>query len=161
MTVMFLLNLLLAVILASSRGELSGGSLLVGVVVGYVILYIGKPIFRNDQYFPRIRALVAFLGSFFMELVKSTHAIALAVLLRRRRDMHPNLITYSVEGMARWEILILSQCITLTPGTTTVDISPDLKVLVVHAFDAQDPEAVRRTIDRGLKEPLLAWSRPC
>ena len=161
MTVMLLLNLLLAVAFASSRGGLNPFNLFIGFLLGFFVLWIGKPIFRNDQYFPRMKALCIFGLTFVKELILATYSILKAVLFRRRRDMHPNLLTYSVEGMEKWEILLLSQCITLTPGTTTVEVDSQLRYLVLHAFDAQDPEAVRKSIDQGLKAPLLRWSRPC
>lgn len=160
MLVMFLLNVVLAMVLASAQGGLSASRILVDFAIGYGILWIAKPIFRRDDYFPRMRAAVLYVFIFWRELILATHSIAMAVLFRRRRDMYPNILTYDVEGMQRWEILILSQCITLTPGTTTVDVTPDLKTLYIHAFDAKDPQAVRDSIDRGLKQPLLRWTRP-
>ena len=159
MSVMFLLNVVLALVLASARGELNGPSLAGGFVVGYAILWIGKPIFRRDEYFPRMAAVCLFVLIFVKELVMATRSIAWAVLFRRRRDMHPNILTYDVKGLQRWEIILLSQCITLTPGTTTVDVSKDLEVIYIHAFDAKNPDAVREAIDRGLKEPMLKWTR--
>jgi multicomponent Na+:H+ antiporter subunit E len=156
---MFLINVVLAMILASARGEMHAAGLAAGFVVGYIILWIGKPIFRHDDYFPRMAAAALFVLVFARELTTATLFIARAVLFRRRKDMHPNIITYDVGGLHRWEILLLSQCITLTPGTTTVDVSKDMQVLFIHAFDASDPAGVRQAIDKGLRDPMLKWTR--
>jgi len=100
-----------------------------------------------------------FLLIFIRELILSNLAIARAVLTRPRATLNPNFITYDVSGLKPWEILLLSHCITLTPGTTTVDISSDMTTLVLHVFDATDPDAVRLNLDRRLKNPMLDFTR--
>ena len=39
-----------------------------------------------------------------------------------------------------FEITLLANLITLTPGTLSVDVSDDRKTLFVHAIDCSDPE---------------------
>jgi multicomponent Na+:H+ antiporter subunit E len=40
---------------------------------------------------------------------------------------------------------------TLTPGTLSLDVSPDRKVLYLHTMDASDPEGFRRFVKRGFE----------
>lgn len=107
----------------------------------------------------RAMGLLLFLGHFVYELVMANLSLARAVLLQRREELAPGFLTYPLEGLTSLEILVLTHSITLTPGTTSVEISPTRDVLLVHAFDARDPEAVRASIREGLEKPLLAWSR--
>jgi multicomponent Na+:H+ antiporter subunit E len=102
---------------------------------------------------------VRFAVCFARELVLSNIAIAKAVLGQKREEFAPGFLIYSLRGLTRFEILVLTHSITLTPGTTSVEISEDYTELVVHAFDARDPEAVRDSIKNGLEKPLLAWTR--
>lgn len=108
-----------------------------------------------------LRALgfVVFLLYFARALVLANLQLAKAVLFQRREDMTPGFLGYPVEGLSKLEILVLSHCITLTPGTTTVELSPDFTRLVIHAFDARDPEATVRDIRRELEAPILRWTR--
>jgi multisubunit Na+/H+ antiporter MnhE subunit len=80
-------------------------------------------------------------------------------LFQRREDLAPGFLTYPVERLSKLEILVLSHCITLTPGTTTVEISPDFTRLVLHALDARDAEATLRGIRDELEAPILRWTR--
>ena len=85
--------------------------------------------------------------------------MARVVLFRRVRDLGPDFIAYPIAGLSPLEIVILSHCITLTPGTTSVEISADRSVLILHALDAGDPAGVCAAIRKDLEEPLLAWTR--
>ena len=158
---MFLLNVVLAFMWAGARGKVGLFSLALGFWIGFFLLWLCRPIFARADYFPRVGAFLRFLLHFGRELIQATMSIALAVLFRRREHMHPNILTVDVQGMSHWEILFLSHCITLTPGTTTVDVTKDLKTLYVHAFDASNPQGVRDDIEKGLKQPMLKFTRPC
>lgn len=107
----------------------------------------------------RIVGFLVYLVCFSRELVLANISLAKAVLFMKRADMAPGFLTYPLKGLNRFEILILTHTITLTPGTTSVEVAPDFSVLTVHAFDARDPEAVRASIKNGLETPLLAWTR--
>jgi multisubunit Na+/H+ antiporter MnhE subunit len=100
-----------------------------------------------------------FAGHFIRELVLANIAVAKAVLFHKNSDLAPGFLSYPLTGLSRFEILVLTHSITLTPGTASVEISDDFSELTVHAFDARDPDAVRASIKAGLETPLLAWTR--
>lgn len=102
---------------------------------------------------------VIYLGRFFWELLIANFQIAKAVLFQPREKLTPEFVDYPVGGLTKLEIIVLSHSLTLTPGTTTVEVAEDFSHLVVHAFDGSDPEAVRRAIKKGLEEPILAFTR--
>ncbi len=108
---------------------------------------------------PRVWGLLVFVWCFSRELIVANIGLARAVLAQRCEDMAPGFLTYSLEGLTPFEVLVLTHSITLTPGTTSVEISSDGSELLVHAFDARDPDAIRVSIRDGLEKPLLAWSR--
>ena len=53
------------------------------------------------------------------------------------------------------EITILSNFISLTPGTLSLDVSPDKRTLYVHAMSASSPESLRRTIKDGFERRVM------
>lgn len=117
---------------------------------------------RDTPPGPRIAALFwlpVFLLRFARELVMANIVMARTVLLQRNADLSPDFLTYDVRGLRSWEIVLLTHCITLTPGTTSVELDDDETTLVVHALDARDPDGVRRSIKDGLERPLLRWTR--
>jgi multisubunit Na+/H+ antiporter MnhE subunit len=59
----------------------------------------------------------------------------------------------------RWAcaaITTLANCVSLTPGTTSLHVSEDLSTLYVHVLDAPDPDAVvtsiKDTFETRIKE---------
>jgi multisubunit Na+/H+ antiporter MnhE subunit len=100
-----------------------------------------------------------FILRFGRELVLANFAVAKTVLFQRREDLAPGFFDYDLKGLSPFEIVVLTHCITLTPGTASVEVSDDNSSLVVHALDARDPVAVRQSIKDGLEAPLLAWTR--
>ena len=53
----------------------------------------------------------------------------------------------------------LASCITLTPGTTALDVTDDREALIVHAMYAADAEAIRKQISGDLEYRLLRVMR--
>lgn len=107
----------------------------------------------------RAAGFAVFLAVFTRELVLANIAVAKTVLFQRVDELAPGFVRYATEGLTEFEIVVLSHCITLTPGTTSVEMSEDLKTLVVHALDARDPQGVCDGIKKTLETPILAWTR--
>ncbi|MEM6886127.1 MAG: Na+/H+ antiporter subunit E [Verrucomicrobiota bacterium] len=141
---------------------LTGGGLvsfIIGLIMAFVLLALFQSVLSSEDYVRRVVAFFMFLFVFLREFVLSNVVIAKAVMFRAVEDIHPNFITYDVSGMKQWEVFLLSQCITLTPGTTTVDLIDQGETLIVHAFDADEPDEVRQGIDTTLKQAILRFSR--
>ena len=102
--------------------------------------------------------LIVFAVCFAKELVLANIAVARTVLFQQREEFAPDFLSYDLSGLSAFEIVVLTHCITLTPGTTSVEVSDDHRTLLVHALDARDPDAVRASIKTGLEKPLLAWT---
>lgn len=107
----------------------------------------------------RAAGFIVFLCVFTRELVLANIAVAKSVLLQGVDELTPGFVRYPTEGLTEFEIVALSHCITLTPGTTSVEVSEDLKTLLVHALDARDPQGVCDGIKKTLEKPILAWTR--
>ena len=107
----------------------------------------------------RLWSFGAFVFRFARELVLANFAVAKSVLFQRREELAPGFLEYDLRGLRPFEIVVLTHCITLTPGTASVEVSEDNTALVVHALDASNPDATRRSIKESLEAPLLAWTR--
>ncbi|TXK89118.1 Na+/H+ antiporter subunit E, partial [Parageobacillus sp. SY1] len=58
-----------------------------------------------------------------------------------------------------WEITVLSNLITLTPGTLVVDVSEDGNTLYVHALDAPNVEETIKQIKESFEKTILEVSK--
>jgi multicomponent Na+:H+ antiporter subunit E len=134
-------------------------SLITGLVFGFLLLALLRDLLGVGDYVRRVLGFFVFCGVFTRELVLANLILARAVLFRPLRDIRAGFITVPVAGLRPLEIYLLAQCITLTPGTTTVEVAEDGTELLIHAFDATDPQAVRDGIDRTLKKAILGFTR--
>jgi multicomponent Na+:H+ antiporter subunit E len=91
---------------------------------------------------------------FIYELVLSAWRVAV-IVLSPRMDLKPGIIAYPLKVDRDFEITILANLITLTPGTLSVDVSDDRRILYVHAMDASDPEATKRDIAEGFERKIM------
>jgi multicomponent Na+:H+ antiporter subunit E len=155
----FGMNLLIAVIWLLLSQEPSPVDFAFGFAVGFGLLLLFRPVLRSEAYVRRSLAFVRFLTVFLHQFVIANVKVAYAVLFRSRESLHPNFVTYDTSSLKPHEILILSYCITLTPGTTTVDIAEDFDILIFHALDADDPDQIRASIDRTLKTAIISFTR--
>lgn len=153
------LNLLVAVIWLLLQAQPSLGSFLVGFVLGFGLLALFQPVFDSRNYVRRVLAALAFHAVFGREFLRSCLDLIRTILFRRPADLNPCFVIYDVAGLTRLEVLLLSQCISLTPGTNTVDISHDFTRLYLHVLDCRDPAGLRAGIDRTLRRGLLAFTR--
>ncbi len=53
------------------------------------------------------------------------------------------------------QIAVLSNLISLTPGTLSLDVSPDRRTLYVHAMSVSSPDVLRREIKEGFERRVL------
>ena len=57
------------------------------------------------------------------------------------------------------EITLLANLITLTPGTLSLDVSDDRRVLYIHAMYVDDVEELRRSIKDGFEKRVMELLR--
>jgi multisubunit Na+/H+ antiporter MnhE subunit len=152
-------NLLVATIWLLLSSEPSPAVFALGFLIGFVLLATFQRVVPSADYVRRCVALLRFLLVFAWEFLLANAKVAWAVLFRSRASFHPNFITYDISGLTPSEILLLSYCITLTPGTCTVDVTRDFRTLVFHSLDANDPDGLRAEIDTKLVRGILSFTR--
>jgi multicomponent Na+:H+ antiporter subunit E len=88
-------------------------------------------------------------AAFFRDLVISSLQVARAVLLGSRAVQPRFMIVPLTEARNGLEITMVANYITLTPGTLTVDVSPDRSRLLVHSLLSGDTgDGVRADVRR-------------
>jgi multisubunit Na+/H+ antiporter MnhE subunit len=156
---LFLINTLLAFAWMAWHG-MGLDTLLAGFLIGLALLRLSLPLYHEDGgYFRRLRGFVVFLGVFARELLLSTYNVSRAIVFEPVSRLRPGLFTLDSRGMNGFEILLLTHCITLTPGTTSVDVAKNRDWILVHALDCKNPRAQREAIEKSLKAAILGFTR--
>ncbi|MGX9963546.1 Na+/H+ antiporter subunit E [Roseomonas sp. F4] len=104
-----------------------------------------------------MRLILAWLHvalTFVVELAGSTWATMRAVLGRPDR-LRPAILAVPLDVRSDGGIALFADMVTLTPGTTSLDVSADRRTLYVHVLDAPDHAAAIA----GMKSTLEARAR--
>lgn len=102
---------------------------------------------------PRLLAALGLLAVFLFELVRSGLVTAWQIV-RPGQPPEPGLIRISFSRLDPRGAAVLGAMITLTPGTTTIDVDLERGEMLLHLLDASDPPSVARSIRRRFERPL-------
>jgi multicomponent Na+:H+ antiporter subunit E len=156
--IVFLLNMVLAVVWALLIGSIDLPNLFVGFLLGYGVLWLSQPLLGGTKYFRRGPQLVLFLAFFVKELIVSNMVVALEVLTPTRLR-RPGVVAIPLDAKTDAEITFLANVVTLTPGTLSLDVSEDRSMLYVHTMFLESPEALRKSIKDGFERRILELMR--
>lgn len=150
------LTLIIALGWAAATGNFSSLNLIFGALVAGLGLFIVRDKVESPRLLLRLRRIGALAALFVYELFLS--AVRVGVLVARpnlRAHLKPAIIAFPLTTTSDREITLLANLITLTPGTLSVDVSEDRKVLYVHAINVEDREALIRDIASGFEASVM------
>ncbi|HEY4554448.1 MAG TPA: Na+/H+ antiporter subunit E [Bacillaceae bacterium] len=158
MAFQILLNFFLAFLWMFFSSSMSTSTFLIGFLLGLLIIYIMRRFFNSRFYLYRVMAVIKLLFIFLRELLLSNLAV-LKVVLNPKLDIRPGIFALETQLTAEWEVTLLANLITLTPGTLVVDISPDNKTLYIHAMDIEDVDVAAEDIRCSFEKAIMEVSR--
>ena len=150
----YLINILLALAWVAITGSATISNFIFGFVLGAGALYLIREQVGSMGYFSRARRVLSLILLFIFELVLSSVRVA-KLVLTPNMNLKPGIFAYPLKVDRDFEITLLANLITLTPGTLSVDVSDDRRFLFVHALDCSDPEQVREDIADGFERKIL------
>ncbi|ODT47422.1 Na+/H+ antiporter subunit E [Devosia sp. 63-57] len=152
-----LLVLILALLWAGTTGSFSGLNLLFGGLLGLAAAFLLRDSLSSRRGLRRMGRIIRLLALFLYELMASAVRVALVVI---RPDLkavvRPAIVAVPLSVTSDAEITLLANLITLTPGTLSIDVSPDRKHLYVHALTMDDREALIADIVNGFEKQVKA-----
>lgn len=154
MNSLFLINILLALSWAAVTGSFSLLNLLFGFALAALALSLIREQVGTVGYLSRMRRVLSLIFLFVYELVLSAIAVA-KLVLKPDMNLKPAFVAYPLRVNRDFEITLLANLITLTPGTLSVDVSPDRKTLYIHAIDVPDEETLKKDIAEGFELKIM------
>jgi multicomponent K+:H+ antiporter subunit E len=94
------------------------------------------------------------LGLFLKDIVVSNFEVAWRIL-GPERAIQPRFVWVPLATRNQLGLTVYASMITMTPGTLSVDITPDQRWLLVHAFNVRDTEALVRDLHARYERPLM------
>jgi multicomponent Na+:H+ antiporter subunit E len=144
----------LALLWVGLTGGLTAVNFIVGLVLGYLVLLAVQGPLALRRPLTRLRKAGALLGIFLWKLILANLRVAWDVVTPRHR-MRPGIIAVPLEARSDLEITALATLVSLTPGTLSLDVSDDRRVLYVHAMYLHDRDRIVRGIKHSFERRLL------
>ncbi len=150
-----LAGLVLALMWAAITGSFTFGNLLFGGAIGFVALWLMRDRIVRPTLARKFGRALSLALLFLYELTLS--AIRVAILVLRpdmKKHLKPAIVAFPLTVRSDPEITLLANLITLTPGTLSVDVSKDRRVLYVHVLSMPNRQRLIDGIAGGFEKKI-------
>ncbi|MBM7599545.1 multicomponent Na+:H+ antiporter subunit E [Virgibacillus halotolerans] len=155
MAFQILLNFVIAVTWMLLSSSMTAQTFIIGYLIGLLIIFIMRRYFRERFYLGWAWAAVKLALIFLRELTMSNITVLL-IVLNPKMDIRPAFFAFPTDLQKDWEIMLLSNLITLTPGTLVVHVSDDQRTLYIHAIDVDDVDneiqSIKHSFEKAIRE---------
>jgi multicomponent Na+:H+ antiporter subunit E len=117
-------------------------------------LWLGQRVVGPSNYFKKVYQVIGFALFFIWALIRANLRVAYEVVTPPH-TMRPGIVAVPLEVKTDAAITLLANLITLTPGTLSLDVSADRRVMYVHTMYVDDVEEFRREIKDGFERRVL------
>lgn len=158
-----------ALVWAALKGAFTPLNLVAGLVFGSAVLLFVRPLYEGVGqteaahenvigFLKRLFWIGELIVYFFYELVKSSVEVAQTVF-RPNMRLNPGIVSLPLDCTTGLEITTLANLISLTPGTVSLEVSPDEEKLYIHAMfvgaeDASTRDYIKHTLERRVIRAL-------
>ncbi|MCP3030392.1 Na+/H+ antiporter subunit E [Halobacillus sp. A1] len=149
------LNIIIAVMWMFLSETYNFTTFLVGYLIGILMLVVLQRFIPDTFYMQRVFSVIKLILLFVRELLLSNIDIV-KLVYKPKLDMKPGIFELPIDLKSNWEITLLANLISLTPGTLSLDVSEDYSKIYVHAMDIPDVEAsvteIKETFEKAIME---------
>ncbi len=160
-----LINILLTILMTWFTVEIyttipKSGFMILLIFTGWNIVFWLISFLYNQEAFDKTKSMVGLVLFFLKEVLLASLKVAYDVITPKDH-MRPAIIAVPLDVKTDWEITLLANFITLTPGTLSIDISEDKKTLFIHEVYVKDgdSERMRQMIKNGFERRILELTR--
>ncbi|GGJ83720.1 Na(+)/H(+) antiporter subunit E [Lentibacillus kapialis] len=155
MAFQIVINLIIAVMWMLLSEAYTVPSFLSGYLLGILLLLLLNRFIPDNFYIKRVIKIVALIILFIKELVLSNIDIV-KLAYARKPEFEPGIFALPTELTSNWEITLLANLISLTPGTLSVAVSHDNTHLYIHAMQIDDINeeinSIKNTFEKAIME---------
>lgn len=148
------LTLLLALLWLMLNNTLSVGHVLLGLVLGWAIPLLVQGFLIDLPKVRRPLKLCLFGLKVFYDIGVANLHVAKLVLGPTGR-LQPAFVEVPMDIEHPFVLAVLTSIISLTPGTVSASLRPDHRMLLIHALDAPDADALVAEVKNRYEKPLL------
>lgn len=153
------LTMVLTLVWLLLNNTLSPGHFLLGLVLGWLIPRLTLRFWPDTVHFHHPLTLWRFVGRVLWDILVANLNVAQLILGKPER-LRPDFFAIPLDLETELAISLLANTVSLTPGTLSVELSPDRRTLFVHGMDVPDPAAMCAEIKLRYEAPLKEVFEP-
>lgn len=134
---------------------------LLGGVLALAIARLVARVWPEPVRLRRPGLLLPYVGWLLWDIVIANLKVAWLILTRPAAKLQPGFIHMPLDLQDDHAIAVLAATISLTPGTLSVEVTPDRGQLVIHCLDLNDAAEAIATLKRRYETPLKEIFVPC
>lgn len=155
MAFQILINLIIAVMWMFLNEAFTTASFVTGYILGLGLLLVLNRFIPDTFYLKRVYKIILLIMLFIKELIISNIDIV-KLVYAPKPEFEPGIFAMPTELKSNWEITLLANLITLTPGTLSVAVSEDNTHIYIHAMDIDDIDdeinSIKNTFEKAIME---------
>ncbi|OZU89897.1 Na+/H+ antiporter subunit E [Virgibacillus indicus] len=155
MAFQIVINLIIAFMWMFLSESYSASSFIGGYLLGILLLLLLNRFIPDTFYLKRVFKIISLILLFIKELISSNIDIV-KLVYTPKLDVEPGIFELPIEVKSNWEITMLANLITLTPGTLSVAVSDDNTHLYIHAMNIDTVEesisSIKDTFEKAIME---------
>ena len=129
-------------------GEVSVGNVGSGVAVASALLVAFPPGPRASGHLQFSAIGAGRLAMYVLVQLVKSNAVMAGQILRRRTETVPGVLAHHLRDPSEEVVTVMTSVIALSPGTMTVDVDAESRIIYVHFFLLRDVEAARTSLSR-------------
>ncbi|RPF55554.1 Na+/H+ antiporter subunit E [Aquisalibacillus elongatus] len=155
MTLQIILNILIAMLWMFLSESYDFLTFFTGYLIGMALLFFLRRFVPDAYYLLRVWKVISLILLFIKELILSTWNIVKLAYVPKLK-VQPGIFALPTDLKSNWEITLLANLISLTPGTLSVSVSDDYTTIYIHAMDMPDVEEeindIKNTFEKAIME---------
>ncbi|WP_294584248.1 Na+/H+ antiporter subunit E [uncultured Staphylococcus sp.] len=155
MAVQVVINLLLSLFWLLVTGSYTVNNFLLGLILGLLLVYLLRGVLPGRFYIITLYKVIKLIFVFLIELIKANIDV-IRIVLQPSLKNEPAFFTYDTDLKTHWQVVLLSNLITLTPGTIVVGLSDDRTKIYIHAIDfgekEEEIEGIKSSLEKVVRE---------
>ena len=120
-----------------------------------LLVYLLRSVLPGRFYIITLYKVIKLIWVFLIELIKANIDV-IRIVLQPSLKNEPAFFTYNTDLKTDWQVVLLSNLITLTPGTIVVGLSDDRTKIYIHAIDfgekEEEIEGIKSSLEKVVRE---------
>ncbi|EIO0104938.1 Na+/H+ antiporter subunit E [Staphylococcus pseudintermedius] len=155
MAIQIVINLFLAIFWLFVSDSYTMNAFVLGYLFALLLVFLMRKLLPGRFYVITLYKVIKLVFVFLLELIKANIDV-LRIILQPRIKNESTFFVYETDLEHPWQVALLSNLITLTPGTVVIGVNDDMKRLYIHClnFSTKEEEVagIKGSLEKAVRE---------